>query len=228
MALRPDLYYRLNPGIDGCTLNLYDRDLPTTILDMPLDPYETRKISGKAFSKVLLVSGSCGMVGGLEDIVNDVLLGNYSSSLFTSGNSMQGPRVGDSLIQQIESISPRAGFFSTFTAPVLDESVAAAGSLSKTNIIGGVNYGALMYFYMGISQDALGTSPHASYIDLYDNYSGYLIARVKGAINSPLSGKFVFPVPSGGGQNTTGVSYSYLNGDSVAHWFFLHIVVIEA
>lgn len=99
----------------------------------------------------------------------------------------------------------------------VDESVAAAGTGSSGSL--SYSQGDLITFSWGISQDTLGTSPHDSYIGLYNGASTpVLLFRVRGAVNPYGTMRFIM---DGSGS----VSISWKNGDSVAHWFVATVTV---
>lgn len=122
-------------------------------------------------------------------------------------------QTSDTLLRSIERIVPRNGVVANTN---FNESIAAAGSGN----IGpySLQIGTWVLVQLGISQDALGTSPHASYIKFVDPENSVVIEAI-GAINSPLNEKFY--VTRAGNYN-----FSYLNGDSVAHTFFVNMYAV--
>jgi len=217
--------YRLNFGAasgQASTVRLYFRDKAKTFLEYTLSPYLIKRVSGTAYSEVMLVSGNVGIEEDTDDAINPNLFGVYDASLFGLA-LMDGAHVPDSVIKSIQAIVPRRGFASTYKVPVLSLSVAAGASVALTNFINGLVYGTKIFYTMAISQDTLGTSPHASYLQLFDAQTGYLIDEVVGAVNSPTKGEFTMPLINNDGLTTDGLSYAYANGDSVAHWFYLFV-----
>lgn len=100
----------------------------------------------------------------------------------------------------------------TLSSLIVDESVAAAGNGTATyDISQGIDYAL---FVGGISDDALGTSPHASYITVTDG-NGNLMFKIRGALNSPFAYR--------AGPLSGNLKIAWSNGDSVAHWFLLNI-----
>lgn len=124
--------------------------------------------------------------------------------------TMQG---SDTPFRLLEKIAETTG---SLSGPyILDESLAAGDSGSSGSV--GAGTGAKVVFSWGISQDTLGTSPHGSYIGLY-NGDGKLIFRVRGAVNP--YGSVHFTMDSSGS-----LTVAYENGDSVAHFFVAMLTV---
>lgn len=119
----------------------------------------------------------------------------------------------DTLLRDLERIVPRNGL----VANAYNVFALAAGNTGNSSGYS-LPLASHVLLQMGISQDALGTSPHASYLTLNDP-TGYALVSVVGAINSPLNIQFYV---------TKGGNYSFVwkNGDSVSHTFFYNFYAV--
>lgn len=189
-----------------------------SVAKFTLDNYSTRSWSTENIRYIKVVSGS---VRPLVDETSFGTLRELKSMIFgtipVDLGSQVIPLTQNALMRDLELIAPTRET-APLTAPLLDESVAAAGTGTGTFLASTTYNGSLAYIQMAISDDALGTSPHASYIQILDS-AGNIVAMIKGAVNSPFFGKIQL-------QSIGQYTYKYLNGDSVAHWFFLSAYVV--
>lgn len=135
------------------------------------------------------------------------------ATLGTSSQFLINPTGDDSIWRLIEKLVPQGN--TNIEQILVDEDVAAAGAGSGST--SSIPKGAIVHYYGGISQDTLGTSPHASYITLSD-FQSNIVFKSRGALNYVFRGRFRNPVEGAG-------SFAYSNGDSVSHWFLLGIYV---
>jgi len=127
------------------------------------------------------------------------------------------PYTSDTIARSLERVVPRNGESSGGLA--LTE--IASGGADLTGNLENAEPGDLIIFMLGISQDALGTSPHASYVQAIDP-AGNGMFTVYGAIGGGYS---VFYARAG----VSGVwTYHAHNGDSVTHYFQCLMSVIHS
>ena len=162
-------------------------------------------------------STSLQLLPGLNgyDVPYVALAGSYLN-YYSVGQTVYNPV---RILELLGSIGAGSGSSSV----ALDESVASAGSGSGT--LTSPTYmqtGQCLHIQWGISQDSLGTSPHGSYI-LVSGPQGETILKVRGAVNP--YGKMSIRV-NAHVSSSTPYTFSYENGDSVAHWFLLVATVI--
>lgn len=168
-------------------------------------------VQGGFFEYVTLTNDAQVTVTFGMDIAQDYL--NQISPLGPGGPLNTYNTTTDTLLRSIERIVPRAGVVTTAT---LDLSVAAGegATVGPYNIPGS----SLFIVQAGISQTTLGTTPHASYLRIADPSGNYPI-YLKGAVVSAIAKKFY-------SARAGNYNIEYLNGDSVAHWFFLNMYVV--
>lgn len=192
--------------------------LDGSVAKFTLGNYSSRSWNTENIRYIKVVSG---LVRPLVDETTFGTLSELKSMIFGSFpanfTSEVNPLTQNALMRDLEVIAPTRET-APLTAPLLDLSVAAAGSGNGTFLASTTYNGSLAYIQMGISEDALGTSPHDSYIQILDS-AGNIVAMIKGAVNSPFFGKIQL-------QSIGQYTYKYLNGDSVAHWFFLSAYVV--
>lgn len=128
-------------------------------------------------------------------------------------------KYSESLFRLLEKLSPR---LSAANPVSFNGSIAAAGSQTGTL---SVNPGDELVIIGGISQDTLGTSPHASYIYINDQ-NAYTLWQIIGAVIPYSTVKVRVPYQ----DKNVAVTFAWkaFNGDSVAHWFTLNVYRIIA
>lgn len=170
-------------------------------------PNSAYTIDGRSVKEMIVVIGYVFLVPGINHSPN--VSGEIGKLDLSSGPAVQ-PETLDTLMRSVEIIAPRQG---EEAVTALDESVAAGGSGSG-NLLSISTAGSLLFVQLAISQDSLGTSPHASYISVIDP-GGDTILKVRGAVNNPVA---VYIRAADTGMYT----FAYENGDSVAHWFLIN------
>lgn len=229
ISLLPGVKYELkNGGNNVSQTGLVDltpsergRKIGLTFGSMPISASGKIVIDGDFYSSIqgdpknqspylILLPGVLGY-----DVPYLALSGAYLDSFNPGGTKYNPVRV----LEMLGGIGNGSGGSSV----ALDASVAAAGTGSGTLVSGQyMSTGQLLYIQWGISQDTLGTSPHASYIQINDPQDA-VIAKVRGAVNP--YGTLVIRV-NVNVSSSTPYTFSYENGDSVAHWFLLVATVI--
>lgn len=181
--------------------------------------YQTNSIQfvdGRVYRSVLIQSGKCSLLpGSFPQAAPADRFGYYRGTAVTAVN----PISNDSLMRSVEHAWPRNNQVSIAS---IDESIAAGGTANNTQA-DATPSGSEIYVEMGISQDSLGTSPHASYISLVDTTSGNTLARIKGAVNPYLSMALKIPYANNNTLTSMVLEFQASNGDSVAHWFFAYL-----
>jgi hypothetical protein len=134
---------------------------------------------------------------------------SYDSVLGYNESPLTEPLTNLTPWRLLEFIKPTRGSSQKL---IIDAIMAASATGSATY----TPYSGLDHalFTGGISEDTLGTSPHASYISVTDG-NGNLIFKIRGALNSPF--KIVAGPLSGD------LTIAWENGDTVAHWFLLNV-----
>lgn len=173
-------------------------------------PFE---VKGKDWSRIIVFSANQGQNPNLTSL-NVVMQTSTSFQMglaallgqnFNATNAMNS----NSIARLLEIIAPARG--STFL--YLNETIASGGA-DVTGTLG-IAGGDLLSFDWCITQDSLGTSPHASYISVKDA-AGNQCLYVMGAGNS--SGTKIFRGQVGGDLQIV-----MHNGDSVSHTFMINI-----
>lgn len=173
-------------------------------------PFE---VKGKDWSQIIVFSLAQGQNTGLTNLnvvmqTSTSFQKGYAAMLGQGYNAAQSIR-GYSITRMLEYIAPFG-----ITGNQYINAVIASGGADVTAILSMAN-GDLMSIDWAITQDALGTSPHASYLSVVDT-SGNKLLYALGAGN--YSGtKTVRMVINGY------VTITAHNGDTVAHTFFCNI-----
>lgn len=169
-------------------------------------------VEGGFFDFVTLTNNATVTVTFGMDIAKDYL--NQIASLSPTTPYLNTyNQTTDTILRSIERIVPRNGVVADASAVF---SVAAGTGGSTSNYL--LPIATYVILQMGISQDTLGTTPHASTLALYDP-NAVRVCLVAGAINSPLSVSFY--VTRGGNYY-----FGWNNGDTVSHTFFYNLYAV--
>lgn len=126
------------------------------------------------------------------------------------------PYTSDSLARSIERIAPRNGeAFGGIGATSI-----ASGGTDLTGTLFTGTAGDIALFNLSISQDALGTTPHASYVLVTDPNGNNIVQQYGAMGNGSL--QVVIPLGLSGTYK-----YQAHNGDSVTHYFLVQGLVIH-
>lgn len=196
----------LDTGLPGnVVVTVVFRDMAVPSYKFNLNGYNIKKIDPKVVKSISVSSSSPqGVIVaiGIPWQSYDEIFGYNESPVVEPLSNLTPWRL-------LETIRPTRGSNSSL---VVDASVAAAGSGSATFTPNqGIDHAV---FTGGISQDTLGTDPHASYITVTDANEN-LMFKIRGALNSPFSIR--------AGPLAGKISIAWQNGDSVAHWFLLNV-----
>lgn len=183
-----------------------------TDLVLTLGTYATRSWSGKLIKYVKIIEGTARpYYNQTSDAPIFELKGMVFGGTIPNNFAFNPPLLGDCQLRDLESIAPRR--VTAGGAALVDEEVASDGSGSGT-LVGKQNYpGYIAYISAAISNDALGTSPHDAVITLEDSEDN-IIDTIRLGVNTPMKKQIRFSVLGP-------LTYSYKNGDSVSHWFYL-------
>ena len=169
---------------------------------------DTYVIDGKIWSGILVDYGTSNTIGMINEGVNELpfrflfhFLGNNPNNQYIK------PVLTDTPSRSLERISPRNG---QAYAGLVPTSIASAGA-NLTGALLTFSPGDLLFFQLAISQDAAGTAPHASYVQILDP-NGNAVVSLYGEMGGNLTGSI---------QVGLAGAYTYVahNGDSVAHFF---------
>ena len=196
----------IDTGLAGnVVVTVVFRDPSVPSYNFNLNGYNIKKIDPNVIKRISVSKSS---PQGIL-VVPGIPWESYDSVLGYNESPVTDPQGSLTPWRLLECVAANRGSLSTL---IVDESVAAAGTGSSTyNISQGIDYAL---FVGGISDDSLGTSPHASYITVTDG-NGNLMFKIRGALNSPFSIR--------AGPLSGNVKIAWANGDSVAHWFLLNI-----
>lgn len=204
--------YTTSPS-GGMELRIKLRRSQLTV-DIAYQPSIIVKLPGKDYSEFSLVTGM-GYITYGETSHKDVI--NYLAG--SSSSMVLAPALtNDTLMRDLEKLAPRRGYVSEGN---IDQSIASLGSAASANLSVDAS-GDIVYYVMGISQDTLGTSPHASYIQLKDVVSGVILTRIKGAVVP-----YAYGMVRTAAGNDDLVLEAY-NGDTLAHWFYANALVVQS
>lgn len=201
-AVNPPNTLILIPSARGRALGLSN-------LTIDVSPNNYEAVDGDLWSQAQAKAGQFLILVGANLFPNTL---NFLSGYVSGGSGLSSALGSDNWSRLLEKISSlRTGSFGNY----VDESVAAAGSGSVTFSVSTPGY---LHVSAGISQDTLGTSPHASYLKLNDpngstmfGLKGAVIPYAMSSLRAPLTGTYTL---------------EWLNGDSVAHWFFCEVYVV--
>ena len=174
--------------------------------------YSKFKVSGDADFQTLWASGK--LTGyfhvGYRLSLNQGPLGIQRYTLSS--------KYSESVMRILEKLSPR---YNAAAGPSFNESLAAGADSTGSFE---ANPGDEILIMGGISQDTLGTSPHASYIYINDK-NGATVWNVIGALLPSAVMRFRVPFQNDA-EATQTFTYKAYNGDSVAHYFALNVYII--
>ena len=127
-------------------------------------------------------------------------------------------KYSESVMRLLEKMHPR---YNAAAGPSFSQSLAAGADLTGSF---DANPGDEIIVMGGISQDSLGTTPHASFIYVNDK-NGATVWNVIGALLPSAVMKFRCPFQNDANATQT-FSYKAYNGDSVAHYFALNVYIV--
>lgn len=168
-------------------------------------------LDGSVWHKLSVVSGQITIYIGIEMGSNPTLPLGYEGP---SGGSVSTMQTANTIGRMLELIRPVQQGNSGLE---VDADLAAAATGSDTTSFTNVTIGSEIEVIWGMSQDALGTSPHASYMSITGGTSSQLYFKARGAVNPYGSYKFRVATAE------SALDIAWENGDSVAHWFLLFV-----
>ena len=173
-------------------------------------PFE---VKGKDWSQIIVFSLAQGQNTGLTSLnvvmqTSTSFQKGYAAMLGQGYNAYNGVR-GMSIVRLLEIAAPIGGSSSRY---ILTEIASGGADVTGTLY---ASIGDMVSIDWAITQDSLGTSPHASYISITDGAS-YLMLYALGAGN--YHGTKILRVLASGN-----VTITCHNGDSVSHTFMVSI-----
>ena len=187
-------------------INLYS----TTYGDYQTEVHAGQKLilDGSIWRKISVASGQITIYIGIEMGPNPTVPLGYEGP---SGGSVSTMQTVNTIGRMLELIRPINGGNSNVE---VDASLAAAASGSDTTSFQNITVGTEIEVIWGMSQQSLGTSPHASYMSITGK-SGQVYFKARGAVNPYGSYRFIVA------EAESNLDIAWENGDSVAHWFLL-------
>ena len=134
-------------------------------------------VDGRIWKGFLVQSGQIAVYFGVQMSVNPTVPMGYVGPTGGPIYSGQTKRTFARLLEHLTYL--QGGNYSL----EVDESLAAGASGSDTAGFANVTIGTRFHIVWGMSQDALGTSPHASYMYVQGNTSSKVYWKARGAVN---------------------------------------------
>jgi hypothetical protein len=168
-------------------------------------------LDGSIWHKLSVVSGQVTIYIGINMGENPTAPLGYEGP---SSGALSTMKTNNTIGRMLELIRPVTNGNSVLE---VDASLAAAASGSDTTGFQTVTVGTEVEVIWGMSQDSLGTSPHASYMSIIGGTSDQVYFKARGAVNP--YGTYRFRVYTA----ESALNIAWENGDSVAHWFLLFV-----